>query len=281
MGPTDDVGALLGHVDEVTSGPVRELDGVDGALRADDIGNVRDRRSARSAEVEDLLARADVNVVETAEDTGRELRAEGVPHAVLDLFGGEARVGGVGLLDRDALLAVDGLARDEVAGDEEVLLALGDKDARVPVGLEDDLGTALGADTTLAAASTATGRTTATGTATRCRGKAVVSRGRLGGRRSNRRLTGTTASATARRTAASTESTATSAGTTAGTESATTSAAWSSEYSRVEVGVIRVGAEGGVFRTGARKRIWEGGPAGRNVRKTSKTCVSMRRSGTL
>lgn len=38
----DDVGSLLGHVDEITTGSVRELNGVDETRWTDDIGNVGD-----------------------------------------------------------------------------------------------------------------------------------------------------------------------------------------------------------------------------------------------
>lgn len=38
----DDVGALLGHVDQVSSYSMRELNSVDNAGRADDIRHVRD-----------------------------------------------------------------------------------------------------------------------------------------------------------------------------------------------------------------------------------------------
>lgn len=153
---------------------MRELDGVDGSLRADNIGDVRDRSSTRGTEVQDLLAWTNVNVVETAEDASGQLGPERVPHAVLDFFSRQRRVGRVGLFDRDALLAIDRLARDEVARDEEVLLALGDKDARVTVRFEDNLGAALGADAALAAASATSGRTTSTSTAAGW----VASRGR-------------------------------------------------------------------------------------------------------
>jgi hypothetical protein len=81
----DDVRPLLGHVDEVAARAVRELDGVDGALRTDDVSDVRNRRARGGTEVEDLLARGDVDLIETTEDTGRQLRAEGVPDAVLGL----------------------------------------------------------------------------------------------------------------------------------------------------------------------------------------------------
>ena len=141
-GRTDDVGALLGHVDQVATRSVGELDGVDGSLLqssissapclrppeerthgSNDISDVRDRGSAGGSDVEDLLSGCNVDVVESTKDTSGQLGAEGVPDAVLDLLGGEVGVG-VGGFDGDALLAVDRVAGNEVAGDEEVLLAL-------------------------------------------------------------------------------------------------------------------------------------------------------------
>lgn len=50
-----------------------ELDGVDGALGADHVGDVRDTGARRGAEVQDLFARRNVDVIEAAEDAGREL----------------------------------------------------------------------------------------------------------------------------------------------------------------------------------------------------------------
>jgi hypothetical protein len=46
----NNVGPLLGHVDEITSTSVRELDGVYGSLGSDDIGNVRYRGTAEARE---------------------------------------------------------------------------------------------------------------------------------------------------------------------------------------------------------------------------------------
>lgn len=37
----DNVGSLLGHVDEITTRSVREFDSVDGSFGTNDIGNVR------------------------------------------------------------------------------------------------------------------------------------------------------------------------------------------------------------------------------------------------
>ena len=143
----DDVGALLGHVQEVTSHAVGELDGVDEAGGPDPVSDMGDGGTGRGAEVEDLLARSDEDVTDTAEDTGGELGAEGIPDTVLDL-------GALRAVDRDALLAVDGLADGHVAGAEHVLLAAGNKDTLDTMGLDDHLGA--GADTTAATTGTAT-----------------------------------------------------------------------------------------------------------------------------
>ena len=42
----DNVGPLLGHVDEITTTSVRELDGVDGSLGSDNVGDVGYRGTA-------------------------------------------------------------------------------------------------------------------------------------------------------------------------------------------------------------------------------------------
>jgi len=82
---TDNVGPLLGHVDQISSRSVGELDGVDGSLRSDNIGDVRDGGSRGGSEVEDLLSGGDVDLVETSEDTSGKLGSERVPDSVLGL----------------------------------------------------------------------------------------------------------------------------------------------------------------------------------------------------
>eukprot|EP00343_Euplotes_focardii_P007106 CAMPEP_0205822690 /NCGR_PEP_ID=MMETSP0206-20130828/13622_1 /ASSEMBLY_ACC=CAM_ASM_000279 /TAXON_ID=36767 /ORGANISM="Euplotes focardii, Strain TN1" /LENGTH=268 /DNA_ID=CAMNT_0053119185 /DNA_START=18 /DNA_END=821 /DNA_ORIENTATION=+ len=156
----DDVGALLGQVEEVPAGPVRELHRVDDALRADHVGAVRDGGARGGAEVEELGAGLDVDVLHAADHRGGQLGAEGVPHAVLVLHA-------LAHLDRDALLSVDRLARHEVLRHQNVLLALGDVDAPVPVLLDHHLGAAAQAAAASATASAASaGATAATASAT-------------------------------------------------------------------------------------------------------------------
>ena len=136
----DDVCAVGGHVDQITTGAVGELDGKDGSLGANDIGNVRDGGTRGSTEVEDLGARAHVDVVDTTEDTGSQLGTEGVPDAVLDGRGsGSVVVASLLAANADALLAVDALAGCQVLGDKEILLSAGNEDTGVTVRLDNGL----------------------------------------------------------------------------------------------------------------------------------------------
>ena len=160
---------------------MRELDGIHRSLRPDNVRDVGNRRSAGGTEVQHLGARLDVNVIETAQDTGRKLASERVPHPVLDFFFlARSRVRGT---DRDALFAVDGLAGGNVPRDEQVFLALrkddqllfprrnhkqtnlGDENTRVLVRLKRH-STGTLADTTLSAPrrTPATRRTSSTST---------------------------------------------------------------------------------------------------------------------
>ena len=185
----DDVCAVGGHVDEVTTGAVGELDGEDGALGANNVGNVGNTGTGGGTEVQDLAARAHVDVVDTTKNTGSQLTAERVPDTVLD--GRGSGVLGAGRLvgtNADALLAVDALAGRQVLGDEKILLAAGDKDTGVAMGLDNSLAaaklaicgshrlrgvnvrsttsTATGTTTTAARSSTATAASTTTAAAT-------------------------------------------------------------------------------------------------------------------
>lgn len=65
-----DVGTGLGDVEQVASGTVREFHGVYVPLRSDDVGNVRDGGTGRRAEVQDLGAGLDPDVVDSAQDGG-------------------------------------------------------------------------------------------------------------------------------------------------------------------------------------------------------------------
>lgn len=170
----NNVGSLGGHGDEITAGSGRELDGVDVASRTDNVSDVRDGGTGGTTKVEDARARLDVDLISTTGDGSAKLASEGVPHAVLDLGGGS---GAIVVLDRlvdgDALLAVDRLARCCVAGSKTIFLTTtDDKDAGVTVRLNNDLGTTSLTSTSTAAttaratsattARTATGSTTAT-----------------------------------------------------------------------------------------------------------------------
>lgn len=111
-------------------------------------------RPSQSCTGRSALVATHMDVVKTTEDTSGKLGAEGVPHTVLDLLFLTLRVHGS---DRDALLTVHALTGGEVAGNKEVLLALGNVDTSVLVVLNGDSTGAL-AETSLAA----TGTTAAT-----------------------------------------------------------------------------------------------------------------------
>ena len=136
----DDVCALGGHVDQITTAPVGELHGVDATSRADNVGDVGDGSTRSTAEVENLGAGLHVDVVDTAQNASGKLGSEGVPHAVFG-FSGNGCVGvgtialGAGSVNADALLTVYGLAGGQVLSDEEIFLAASDEDAGVSVRL--------------------------------------------------------------------------------------------------------------------------------------------------
>lgn len=129
----DHVRAVGGHADQVTAGTVGELNCVDVSGRSDDVSDVTDGGTAGSTEVQDLGARPDVDVVQTTQNTSRELATEGVPHAVFDL--GDSAVLLSRGLGRDTLLAVDSLTWCQVASNEQVLLTTTrEEDTGVTVG---------------------------------------------------------------------------------------------------------------------------------------------------
>jgi hypothetical protein len=80
----DDVRAAGCHINQITARAVRELNSVDAAFRADDIGNMRDGGSGSGAQVKDLASGLHVDVVYTTQDTGCQLASEGIPYTVLD-----------------------------------------------------------------------------------------------------------------------------------------------------------------------------------------------------
>lgn len=133
----DDVGALGGHGDQVTSRALGELNGVDVASGTNKVSDVRDGSTRGTTKVQNAGSRLHVDVIGTTSNSGAKLAAEGVPHAVLDLGrSGCAIVVLDGLIDRNALLAVDRLAGSKVAsGDTVFLAATDDEDSGVAMGL--------------------------------------------------------------------------------------------------------------------------------------------------
>lgn len=81
----DDVGPLLGHVHEVSTGTLGELNGVDASLWANKVGNMGHSSSGSASEVEHLTTRLHVDVANTSDDSGSNLGSERVPDPVLGL----------------------------------------------------------------------------------------------------------------------------------------------------------------------------------------------------
>lgn len=127
----DDVGTVGGHANQVTAGTVGELNGIDVSGRSDNIGDVTDGGTAGGTKVENLSARAHVDLVQTTKNTGSKLATEGVPHTELSL--GDSAVIGRSL-DGNALLTVDSLSGSQVLGNEQVFLTTaGNEDTAVTV----------------------------------------------------------------------------------------------------------------------------------------------------
>lgn len=91
-----------------------------------------DRRPAGGAEIQHLLPRCNIDIVQTTENTSGQFASEGIPDPVLGLLA-------VRSLDSDALLAINGITWNEILGDEEMLLAFGDEDSWMAMGFEDDV----------------------------------------------------------------------------------------------------------------------------------------------
>jgi hypothetical protein len=148
---------------------VREFNSVDGTFGTDDISNVRDGSTRGSTKVKDLLARSDVDIVNTTENTSGNLGSERIPDTVFDFSA-------ISTFDGNSLFTVDGFTRNKVLGNEQIFLATSNEDTFVSVGFNDDFSsstsTTSGTTTTATGSTTATtGGTTATSTSTTCKRK--------------------------------------------------------------------------------------------------------------
>jgi hypothetical protein len=78
-----------------------------------------------------------MDVVNTAQNRGSQLRAERIPHAVFDLCGGT--VSASGAIDGNAFLAIHILSGGRVKCDKSIFLASGNKDTFVSMRLNHNL----------------------------------------------------------------------------------------------------------------------------------------------
>src|SRR4051812_13154473 len=136
----DNVCAVSSHVDEITAGPVRELNGKDCSGRANNIGNVRNRCSRCGTKVENLGTRLDEDLIHTTKNTSSKLTSERVPYTVFYFRGTRSAifVCRACTLDTDALFAINGFTRTKVLGDQHIFLATGNENSFMTMGLLDE-----------------------------------------------------------------------------------------------------------------------------------------------
>lgn len=130
----DDVGAVSGHSDQVTSRAVGEFNGVDGTRWANNVSYVTDGCSAGSSKIKDLGAWLHGDLLNTAKNTGGQLASEWIPYTVFD-FG----CWGISVLrwrlDGDSLFTIDSFTRGQVLGNKEIFLtATSDEDTGMAMG---------------------------------------------------------------------------------------------------------------------------------------------------
>jgi hypothetical protein len=149
----DNVCSLLGHIDQITSRSVRELNGIDSTFGTNNVGNVRDGSTGGSTEIEDLLSRSNVDVINTTENTSGDLGTERIPDTVFNF-------GAISTFNGDALFAIDSFTGNQVLGDKQIFLAASNEDTFMSVGFNDDLGSS--PSTTSGTSTTSTRSTTST-----------------------------------------------------------------------------------------------------------------------
>mmetsp|Transcript_96382 Transcript_96382/g.241649 ORF Transcript_96382/g.241649 Transcript_96382/m.241649 type:complete len:345 (-) Transcript_96382:35-1069(-) len=128
-----DICPALGHVREVAARAMRELHCIHDALRANHVGDVRNRGAGGTPEVENFRSGLDRHHAHTADNAGSELGPERIPNAVLNLLLLVLR------LSHQPFLTVDGLARCHVLRHQRIILPLRDEDSLKAVRLDDHL----------------------------------------------------------------------------------------------------------------------------------------------
>jgi hypothetical protein len=132
----DNVCAVSGHVDQITTRAMGELDSENGSSWSNNICNMRDGSSRSSTEVQNLCARLNEDFIQTTQDTSCQLASEGIPDTVFDLgdAGSTIFIRRTLVLDTDALFAVDRLAGCHILGNQHIFLAAGDEDTGMSMG---------------------------------------------------------------------------------------------------------------------------------------------------
>jgi len=144
---------MLGHVDQIAARPVRELDGVDASLGADEVADVTDCRTGSASQVQDFRAGLHMYRIDTTQDSGAQFATEGIPDSIFNLGGRAVLVRRA--IYRNSLFSIHVFAGRRVERDDDVFLAPRDKHPFMAVRLHNNFSAALGAFTALALASLA------------------------------------------------------------------------------------------------------------------------------
>lgn len=130
----DNIWSLLGHVGQITSRSVGELNSIDATLWSDHVRDVGDGSTVCRTEIEDLGTRADGHLANTSNNCSTELRSEGIPDSVLDLLSGSLRS-----INLNSLLSVNRFSGNHIQGEHSFILTTGDEHSRESVLFNDDL----------------------------------------------------------------------------------------------------------------------------------------------
>ena len=105
----NNISSLLCHIDQITTGSVREFDSIHSTFRTNNISNMGNGSTRGSTEIKDLLARSNVNMVNTTKDGSSKLRSERIPYTVFNLCA-------IRSINRDTLFTINRFTGNKVLG---------------------------------------------------------------------------------------------------------------------------------------------------------------------
>jgi len=114
----DNIGSLFSHVNQISTGSLRELDSVNASSWSNEISNVRNSGSRSGSNIEHFSTSFHVNVTNTSNNSGTDLRSEWIPDSVLCFSTSVILV-----LNAHTFFVVNGLAWVKILGNDSVVLS--------------------------------------------------------------------------------------------------------------------------------------------------------------